>query len=78
MESHASHLKLEPVGPIRKNFPPVLVWLHCLHQYGYHTTFTVACTESGSKLCINIRSCVNCEILCNISKSQGLGNFSNS
>ena len=51
-------------------------WLHCLHEYGHHTTVRVTCTALLSKLCINIRRSVNCEILCNISKSQGRGNFS--
>ena len=57
-----------------KPFQLCWCWLHCLHQYGYHTTVTVTCTASLSKLCINIRRRVNCEILCNISKSQDHGN----
>ena len=55
----------------------VWCWLHCLHQNGYHSTATVTCTASVSKLYINVYFSVNCEILCNI-KSPGHRNFSKS
>ena len=30
----------------KKTFQLCWCWLHCLHQYGYHTTVTVTCTAS--------------------------------
>ena len=70
------HHTLETWASIRKNFPTVLVLAALLTSIWlpHHSHSNM---HSIAKY-INVRRSVNCEILCNISMSQGHGNFSKS